>query len=672
MKVPFCEVGDICSEGAAGAAEVVLEACSANEDAGSSGQAVREERIAKTIKRLLGDVELGARCKPLHDTPPGKPDDVDRCANRDALSSGVPGTATGLNQGDAQSPLDQNAKPNEMDEPASLLAKRKAAANRRPGWDHPLHMGHMLCLDRQLQNRKMMKKIQAFDERWTEKHKPKVGLPPQQVQEEIQTKPKGRIRKTLADGLAAGLRIRFRSSTGVAVGDNAADGVKGDDEDETVGDDDEALFEIDYKVERHSSHQAQDVAAKLKEDKGRWHSAPGNIKNEFIVFALQDGPGTVSGIEFALVETMISPRRCRVQYSSNNMLGPWHEAWNFSVDSPGGRKHFKNVHAYGYYSSQFCSAISEFCGGKLHAWQLLSPTGADRINLDELMAVYKRLQQQLQREGGSSPAAAQIATILAIDPRFIFRECDLKKKGQIEIGDLLADEPPRPTSVWWRLLILDNWGSTAGIAIGAPLKLLSTEYQDPKRRKVSFEGGAPESAPSSDKARRLFEPSAQTQPQDVPQARPELKYIRRMSLQHHMSMYDVQEVLAQFQRVDSDSSGKISRQEFVNLLVRLFEMKDISDLSESRQEHLWRMAAGPESAELDFEGFLQFYVMATRRLTASMGTRRSALRERIDPSLALLGQALQRHAGGVFRAARSLSSETAGPGAGDERSEGGQ
>jgi hypothetical protein len=487
----------------------------------------------------------------------------------------------------------------------------------------------------------MMRKIAEFDQRWTVRHVKEdvVSAREEPEDEDASTdklKPKtgGKPRRVALDQAGLSIKAHFVNfrKTQSGVNDSMPDHPGEFEVDSS--DDEDKMHEMEYKVERQSSSQADHHAVKLKDDKGSWYTAAGKVKNESVVFELVEGPGTVCQIEFAIAETVATPRRCRVQYSSNNVVGPWHDAWHFTVDKPGGRTHFTATHDYGEHAKQFSSAMLRYFGSQVQASQALHTT-ADTVTLEELMAFYKRIQQQLIREGGGSgPNATDLAAILAVDPRFLFRDCDLKNTGKVEVKVLVAEEPPRPMSDYWRLLILDNWGSTSTIAIGGPLKLLSTERQDARRARAAS------LLPENSRA------SAMVIQEDSPlplQPNPESKLIRRSALLHQMSPQDVQEVLDEFKRVDTDNSGCISQEEFMGLVVTLFGVEDASQLPDSRKESLWTMARKPGRNDIDFEAFLHFYVTTTRKVLPRNGeTQRASLIDRIDPALMLLGEALQR------------------------------
>merc|ERR1712066_590475 len=59
-----------------------------------------------------------------------------------------------------------------------------------------------------------------------------------------------------------------------------------------------------------------------------------------------------------------------------------------------------------------------------------------------------------------------------VDAKRLFQELDASSSGEIRVADVLGEEEFHPpVAHWWRLLVLDTWGSKERIVLGAPLRL---------------------------------------------------------------------------------------------------------------------------------------------------------------------------------------------------------
>jgi len=332
-------------------------------------------------------------------------------------------------------------------------------------------MGHLVTVRRKAHNRRLQKQLHEFDTRWASQKPAYYPGEEDNDDDDIEDKLKPRddlLRKALVVDFVAGLKNVIVSS---GIGER-----------EVQQAEDDGLYRLGYVVDRQSSQHSEFHATRLVGPGGMWKSSSGHITNEFIVFELQHGPHTVSGIEFGIADTMATPRRCRVQYSMKNGCGPWQDAWNFSVESPGVRTSYRSLHQYGEDIRIFSQSLVKLFGSTEKAWQALSPNDSPTMSLDDLTAFFKQLHHNIPREGSNLAQGALVAKILTIDHRALFRECDREHDGRIKVTQLLADLAQRPVAQFWRLLMLDTWGCRTHYAVGGPVTLLSVHPQALPRR----------------------------------------------------------------------------------------------------------------------------------------------------------------------------------------------
>jgi len=547
----------------------------------------REDRISRAIQRLLKQAdEQGAReaqddAFPLADV---KGILAIPLAERRSKTFTAPALRTD-GGGSAAAEVEREAS----------VAKTRATAAERPACrlltsadEYRIHMGHLVTVRRKAYNRRLQKQLDEFDTRWASQKPAYYPGEEDNDDDDIEDKLKPRddlLRKALVVDLVAGLKDVIVSS---GIGER-----------EVQQAEDNGLYRMAYVVERQSSQHFEFPAASLLGPGGVWKSSSGHVKHEFIVFELQHGPHTVSGIELGIADTMATPRRCRVQYSMKNGCGPWQDAWNFSVESPGVRTSYRSLHHYGEDIRIFSQSLVKLFGSIEKAWQALSPNGSPTMSLDDLTAFFKQLHHNIPRDCSNPARGALVAEILAIDHRDLFRECDLEHDGKIKVTQLLADLVQRPVAQFWRLLMLDTWGCRTHHAVGGPVTLLSVHPQALPRRERprhsvfgeasgtdegEFEGGTAEEV----EQRRLM---------------------KHLAVKHNIGLPELQELHEQFMGLDLDGGGSISREEFQQLLMKTFKLADASELTPSRQDYYWKMIVqASNQTAIQFEDFLKFCV----------------------------------------------------------------
>merc|ERR1712232_840569 len=151
--------------------------------------------------------------------------------------------------------------------------------------------------------------------------------------------------------------------------------------------------------------------------------------------------------------TSANPKRCRMQYCSTSQNGPWLDACSFVIE-PAGALTFRSRHHYGDLTRQFKDMVFSFCGDLEGACYIFDTNGNGMLSKSDFEAAFLRFQEQC---GGASNH---------MEPHKIFRECDVDGLGEVTLDDLLGEIGPRhPVAAWWRLVIVDNWGSPNSVML---------------------------------------------------------------------------------------------------------------------------------------------------------------------------------------------------------------
>mmetsp|Transcript_156069 Transcript_156069/g.500540 ORF Transcript_156069/g.500540 Transcript_156069/m.500540 type:complete len:717 (+) Transcript_156069:176-2326(+) len=351
-------------------------------------------------------------------------------------------------------------------------------------------------------------------------------------------------------------------------------------------------FELNYDVSRCSSQHAENRCTNVKNQGGRWETVVGGIKHESLTFELVDAPGSVTAIEFGILEVMGTPRRCRLQYSVKGPNGPWQEAWKFAVCSPGGEVSFRSDFEYGSNARQFSEAILGYFDGDEHsAWKFLDVNGTSTIAMDELLELCRQLQQVR-----GNPKAAAVA---AVNLQSLFKELDSELAGSVSIKELVVGEAKPPSAKWWRLHIIDNWGSANSIVVGGPLKLMSPV---PQNRSKGLVARFPE-------AQQSPQVEGFGLPHEPSDANNMDKQLRHLSFEHGLKYSEVEDMYNKFMNLDLGGDGVISREEFEILVVKVYNLSDSSDLAPSRFDIFWKQVDQDGNGCIDFSEFLSWHKM---------------------------------------------------------------
>jgi len=88
---------------------------------------------------------------------------------------------------------------------------------------------------------------------------------------------------------------------------------------------------------------------------------------------------------------------------------------------------------------------------------------------------------------------------------------------------------------------------------------------------------------------------------------PEERHLREIARTYGHTIIDVERIKVVFDGFDEDGSGCIDEQEFADLLAKLMNVSDLSDVPASLFQRYWSEVDDDGSGEVDFEEFLVWY-----------------------------------------------------------------
>lgn len=88
---------------------------------------------------------------------------------------------------------------------------------------------------------------------------------------------------------------------------------------------------------------------------------------------------------------------------------------------------------------------------------------------------------------------------------------------------------------------------------------------------------------------------------------PEERRLRQIARDNGLCITDVERIKATFDKFDNDGSGYIEEKEFRNLVLTLMNVKNPSDVSAKRLHRYWCEVDSDRSGSISFEEFLQWY-----------------------------------------------------------------
>jgi len=122
---------------------------------------------------------------------------------------------------------------------------------------------------------------------------------------------------------------------------------------------------------------------------------------------------------------------------------------------------WKGRFQYARMTKRFRERILRHCGSIEHAWRLLNVSFIGRLTRKEFLDSLRRLKIEAPE------------LFAGIDGHKVLKEIDREASGEISLVEILSERgPEKPQARWWRLLVLDNWGSPTSISFGSPFRLV--------------------------------------------------------------------------------------------------------------------------------------------------------------------------------------------------------
>jgi len=347
--------------------------------------------------------------------------------------------------------------------------------------------------------------------------------------------------------------------------------------------------ELGFHIVAWSSQKGKCAAKHLLNAHGKWETftRPGSlVQNEYLVFGIHGHPNTVTGVELTMNGTITNPRRCKVQHSEAQQ-GPWNDAWNFIVESKS--EHTWHArHEYGVLTKRFKQMLMDFSGNLEIAWSLMDSNNTGILSKAEFEDVCLRVNKLC----GTSGTAL-------IEPNKLFRDLDVENQGTISVEQIFSDEVRMPVAPFWRLLIVDNWGSPHSVVLANPLRLFSTVNTDLTSH-TSGKQAYHETTKFMEEMVLALQPT-------VMHMTPEERMLRRMSNEYSIDYEEVAKVYVFFQTFDDDGTNSLERSEFEELLIKIHGVQDKSELPQTRLDFFWRQADEDGSGSINFEEFLVWH-----------------------------------------------------------------
>mmetsp|Transcript_50589 Transcript_50589/g.117952 ORF Transcript_50589/g.117952 Transcript_50589/m.117952 type:complete len:582 (-) Transcript_50589:316-2061(-) len=263
-----------------------------------------------------------------------------------------------------------------------------------------------------------------------------------------------------------------------------------------------------FKVIGWSSQRGNFPAYNLLGTSSCWQSEIGMTRDQHLSFEVEDIPAPVVAIQMEVVTKEVTPKRCKLMFSTNSATGPWQTAWTFTVP------------------------------------ESVAEKGS---------TVFYRSKEEVKEHVESAP--------------------------------------------WWRLVIFDNYGSQACVAIAAPLKLLvaargeHVRMKHVRRNKITF-----------------LEDSFFAQKHLMSNLTPEERSDKRLATTYKINAAFIQQAHQQFDATENGKSGRWTKKDFCHWLLEFLPAKERSKLAPERMNFYWnRVDKDEETHCMDFEEFLIFY-----------------------------------------------------------------
>lgn len=361
---------------------------------------------------------------------------------------------------------------------------------------------------------------------------------------------------------------------------------------------DEQEIELHFKVIKWSSQRPESPATDLAENMGSWwESAPMHIEHEFIVLQLE-GDGRVDFLDFILPGNECGPRFCHLKYSTSSADGPWHNAWSFNTPSKEETR-FRTSFKTGWHpTKEFKDWLQKYPGGLDEAWcRLMDHRGAGMLSYPDFKHAVLRCKLHI-----SSSSNANIPA-WCNEAQKIFEDLDPLCSGFVTMASIsnFSGNPP-PKALWWRLTIVNNWGSNKRVQVLSPLQIYTLQkvevggFSNIRRR---IHDDTVRCGPTGNKLVMAFD--VRTLGLDSATV-----FLRRLAKKYRIPLLDMEDTFKLFSASSSDGLN-VEREEFTKLIMKMYGTQDISDIPPQRLRGFWSQADKNADGSIDFEEFIIWY-----------------------------------------------------------------
>jgi len=167
--------------------------------------------------------------------------------------------------------------------------------------------------------------------------------------------------------------------------------------------------------------------------------------------------------------------------------------------------------------------------------------------------------------------------------------------------------------------VIIRWEEFVECDLSADGRLSFEEFQLALRRRLNIQDGGPIPGHLLDKHWMSFEGEvdfaqylewalqhAFAEEVLVPDRRE--RRIRQLARDHNLSLCDIEKVQRVYDQFDHDGSGNLDRDEFAQVMCRLLKTSDVNTLSDRTLERYWHEVDSDFSGTIEFEEFLNWYM----------------------------------------------------------------
>lgn len=357
---------------------------------------------------------------------------------------------------------------------------------------------------------------------------------------------------------------------------------------------------VDFEIVSASSEghgpqmAASNLAAKMEGQPFGWE-ALGNCSHWIIVDI--SCTATITGLKLLLNGGECNPSSCALQYAfrhDGHDEDSWTTACEFDIaytDETISRKvdyeHLMQV-------SKFKAMLIKRFGSINRAWKkVLDTSGDGTLSYDELARACKEI-------GYKPPPGGTLQSL--------YLELDENGDGCLKLSDITtAKNKGAPRARYWKIVFGPPHGgnskyavneSLVGIKVHSPLKLFSTDILPVPRKEARAKALSNFISESMSQKVHAFD-------NDVLIDESEHE-IRELAKKHGVPVVEVEKIKKEFDGFDTDRTGSICYEEFRDLMFKLMEARDPSDIPPKRIEFFWQMVDEDQSGSVEFEEFLKW------------------------------------------------------------------